>query len=69
MRKITERTAAHAIPADSVAKVVEHALTASRPRTRYLVGTDARVQAMVRRVPDRARDAMVARMLGTPKQA
>jgi NAD(P)-dependent dehydrogenase (short-subunit alcohol dehydrogenase family) len=69
MRKVTERTASHAIPADSVAKVVEHALTASRPRTRYLVGTDARVQALVRRVPDRARDAMIARMIGMPKKA
>ena len=69
MRRVTERTASHAIPADNVAKVVEHALTAARPRTRYLVGTDARVQAMVRRVPDRARDAMIARMIGTPKKA
>jgi NAD(P)-dependent dehydrogenase (short-subunit alcohol dehydrogenase family) len=68
MRSITEKTASHAIPADNVAKVVEHALTATRPRTRYLVGTDARVQALVRRVPDRARDAMVARTIGLPKK-
>ena len=69
LRRISEQTAARAIPPDRVAKVVEHALTASRPRTRYLVGTDARAQAMIRRIPDGARDAVVARMLGVAKKA
>jgi NAD(P)-dependent dehydrogenase (short-subunit alcohol dehydrogenase family) len=49
------------IAADRVAKAVEHALTASRPRTRYLVGVDARVQATVRKLlPDRLLDRLVA---------
>jgi NAD(P)-dependent dehydrogenase (short-subunit alcohol dehydrogenase family) len=69
VRRISERTAARAIPPDRVAKVVEHALTAARPHTRYLVGADARAQALIRRVPDRARDAMVARMIGSTKKA
>jgi len=69
MRKITEQTASRAIPPDRVAKAVEHALTARRPRTRYLVGADARAQAVIRRIPDRPRDAMVARMIGVPKKA
>jgi NAD(P)-dependent dehydrogenase (short-subunit alcohol dehydrogenase family) len=69
MRKITERTASHAIPPEKVATVVEHALTARRPRTRYIVGADAHVQAAVRRIPDRARDAMIARAIGLPKKA
>jgi NAD(P)-dependent dehydrogenase (short-subunit alcohol dehydrogenase family) len=56
-RKAEER----GIEPDRVAKVVEHALTASRPKTRYLVGTDARVQAMLRRfLPDRLMDRLVA---------
>ena len=69
MRRITEQTASRAIPPERVAKVVEHALTASRPRTRYIVGADARAQAVIRKVPDRMRDAMVARMIGVPKTA
>lgn len=69
MRRITEQTAKRAIPPDRVARVVEHALTASRPRTRYVVGTDARARAMIRRMPDRMRDAVVARMIGAPKKA
>jgi NAD(P)-dependent dehydrogenase (short-subunit alcohol dehydrogenase family) len=49
------------IAPDRVAKAVEHALTASRPRTRYLVGVDARVQATVRKLlPDRLLDRLVA---------
>jgi hypothetical protein len=38
-----------------VADAVAHALTAERPRTRYVVGPDARVQALLRAaLPDRA---------------
>lgn len=52
------------IPPERVAKAVEHALTASRPKTRYLVGVDARVQAAVRRwLPDRLLDRLVASQL------
>jgi NAD(P)-dependent dehydrogenase (short-subunit alcohol dehydrogenase family) len=69
VRRISEQTAARAIPPDRVAKVVQHALTASRPRTRYLVGIDARAQAIARRIPDRPRDAIVARVIGAPRKA
>jgi hypothetical protein len=49
---------------EAVAEAVGHALTASRPRTRYLVGRDARIRAMMARVlPDRALDALVRRAL------
>jgi hypothetical protein len=35
-----------------------------RPRTRYLVGGEARMRwAVAKRLPDRAFDALVARML------
>lgn len=56
-RKAEER----GIPPDRVAKAVEHALTSSRPKTRYLVGVDARIQATVRKwLPDRLIDRVVA---------
>ena len=55
------------IPPDRVARAVEHALTAGRPRTRYIVGFDATVQRILRDVvPDRMRDGIVARQLGLP---
>jgi NAD(P)-dependent dehydrogenase (short-subunit alcohol dehydrogenase family) len=62
-RLAAARSAAHAVPADEVAKTVERALTAKRPKTRYLVGPDARRRARVQRLPDRARDRLLTRFL------
>jgi len=53
----------HGIPAVEVARAVEHALTASRPKTRYLVGLDARLVALLRLLPARAIDWLIARRL------
>jgi NAD(P)-dependent dehydrogenase (short-subunit alcohol dehydrogenase family) len=50
-------------PAEAVARTVEHALTAAKPRTRYLVGRDARRRARVERLPDRLRDRVYERIL------
>jgi NAD(P)-dependent dehydrogenase (short-subunit alcohol dehydrogenase family) len=48
----------------AVADAIAHALTARRPRTRYLVGRDAKLRwAIAKRLPDRAFDALVARTL------
>jgi NAD(P)-dependent dehydrogenase (short-subunit alcohol dehydrogenase family) len=48
--KLADRAARTAIPPDRVARKIEHALTASRPKTRYLVGPDAHVQMTLQRV-------------------
>ena len=46
------------VPPEKVAKAIEHALTADRPKARYLVGPDAKLAGhLVSRLPDRARDA------------
>jgi len=69
-----KRTAADAAkravdPVD-VARIVEHALTAARPRTRYVVGREAKFRAaMALFVPDRVRDNLVAKAMGLPKTA
>lgn len=39
-----------------VARVVNHALTAEKPRTRYLVGKNVRLRIWIERLPDRLRD-------------
>jgi NAD(P)-dependent dehydrogenase (short-subunit alcohol dehydrogenase family) len=64
-RGAVRRTAERGIPPEKVAGAVQHALTARRPRTRYLVGADARGQALLSRLlPDRAMDRVVARAMG-----
>jgi NAD(P)-dependent dehydrogenase (short-subunit alcohol dehydrogenase family) len=60
-----QQTARRGAPPEKVARVVADALTASRPRTRYLVGGDARVTAaLAKLVPDRLRDRLIARASG-----
>ena len=59
-----ERTA---LPAKEVAKVVHHALTAKRPRTRYVVGLDAKIQGLIARfAPDRLKDWLLIRLVHYP---
>jgi NAD(P)-dependent dehydrogenase (short-subunit alcohol dehydrogenase family) len=49
----------------AVAEAIGRALTADRPRTRYLVGRDAKMRAAMSRVlPDRVMDRMISRALG-----
>jgi hypothetical protein len=65
MQTYVSKASSGAIPADQVARAIEHALTAARPRTRYRVGRDATITRLLTRfLPDRAVDAFVARMTG-----
>ena len=48
---------------DVVANAVEHALTSSRPKARYLVGRDAHIRAWIERLPTRLRDRVLTRVL------
>lgn len=53
------------LPPRAVAEVIGKALTADRPRTRYVVGNDAKVRAQLARLlPDRAMDRLIGRALG-----
>jgi NAD(P)-dependent dehydrogenase (short-subunit alcohol dehydrogenase family) len=66
MRRLSARTQERAIAPEHVAERIARALTTRRPRTRYVVGADARVQmALHAALPDRAYDALVRRLLGT----
>jgi NAD(P)-dependent dehydrogenase (short-subunit alcohol dehydrogenase family) len=67
MRKTVPRIQKMAKPVEGVAAAIERALTATRPRARYPVGVDVRVQAALSGVtPDRVKDAAFGRLTGTP---
>ena len=51
------------IDADVVATAVEHALTATRPKARYLVGRDAHLRVWIERLPTRLRDSVLTKAL------
>jgi NAD(P)-dependent dehydrogenase (short-subunit alcohol dehydrogenase family) len=67
IRDAVGRAADRAIPAEAVVRAVLHALTARRPKTRYLVGADAKVRAiMLRWLPDRLQDWILKKALNLP---
>lgn len=67
VREAVGQAAARAIPADAVVAAVLHALTAKRPNTRYLVGRDAKLRAvMLRWLPDRLQDWILKKVLKLP---
>ena len=65
VRKNTQRIARDSgIEPSEVAKVIGTALTASRPRARYLVGNDAKQRAvMAKLLPARVMDRLIGRAL------
>jgi NAD(P)-dependent dehydrogenase (short-subunit alcohol dehydrogenase family) len=67
LRKTIPKMQRLAKPVDGVAATIERALTAPRPRARYIVGADARVQAALSAVtPTRLKDGAFGLVTGTP---
>ena len=63
VKRIQKQTTA----VEKVVAAIEKALTAPKPRARYVVGTDARIQLALQGVlPTSAMDAAVAKLSGTP---
>ncbi len=68
VKKVVAEAAKRAIAPDAVAQVVEQALTATRPKTRYLVGADAKFRAlMIKLLPDRVSDRVLSWVLKLPR--
>lgn len=65
IRKLVATLQARTAPPDLVARVVERALTARRPRARYAAGAQAKAMVTMNAVlPTRLNDAVGARLLG-----
>ncbi len=63
-RRAIKELAERGISPEKVAKVIDHALSSERPRTRYLVGLDAQLQVRLKPlIPTRLFDRVVARMM------
>lgn len=68
MTAIARRQEQRGVDPSRVANAVVHALTSPHPRTRYLVGSEARVTLLLRRVlPDRLWDELVLRFADLPR--
>jgi NAD(P)-dependent dehydrogenase (short-subunit alcohol dehydrogenase family) len=62
-RAVAAKRSASAAPAETVVRAVAHALTAGSPKTRYLVGRDAKIRAGIERLPDGLRDRILTKAL------
>jgi hypothetical protein len=70
MKKFIAVSQRMAVPPAKVVAVVEQALTAQKPKARYVVGLGTKLQvAFMRNAPAAVRDRMVARIFGVPRRA
>jgi len=54
-----------ASPVEDVVQAVEHALMSAKPKTRYLVGKDARLRIKLNWLSDRTRDSLIIKKLNS----
>jgi NAD(P)-dependent dehydrogenase (short-subunit alcohol dehydrogenase family) len=59
IREETVQAAGKALPPEAVAKAVQHAITSRRPKTRYVIGADARLWLLLNLLPDTWRDRLI----------
>lgn len=61
--ELRERFQPHGILPIEVARVVENAMTSRKPKARYIVGRDAKLLDLIRRLPTPIRDWVIASQL------
>ena len=67
MKKMIPMSQRIAVPTEKVSAVVEEALTARRPRARYVVGVGPKLQvALMTKLPTAVRDRVLRRVSGQP---
>ena len=67
MKKMIPLSQRMAVPTEKVSAVVEEALTARRPRARYVVGVGPKLQvALMTNLPTRVRDRVLRTVSGQP---
>ena len=59
LREEAMQAARHAAPVSAIVKAVVHAMTARRPKTRYVAGNDTWIWLLLNLLPDRWRDRLI----------
>jgi NAD(P)-dependent dehydrogenase (short-subunit alcohol dehydrogenase family) len=68
IRKVVAKSPDSAAPPDDLAKAIAHALTASKPKTRYHAGHGSTAAVVAARtLTDHAKDRVVIREVGLPR--
>jgi NAD(P)-dependent dehydrogenase (short-subunit alcohol dehydrogenase family) len=63
VRGAVGRAEASGLDVATVARAIEHALTAARPKPRYVIGLSARARLVLEMMPTRLRDRLIARQV------
>jgi NAD(P)-dependent dehydrogenase (short-subunit alcohol dehydrogenase family) len=63
LRAAAAQAGKNAIGPEEVVKAVEHALTSAKPKTRYVVGSDAKLRMKLIHLPDRLLDSLILKKL------
>jgi hypothetical protein len=65
VRQKMQIIASKGISPEMVAQTVVHALTANKPKTRYLIGQDAKIGALLKHIlPDKLHDRLILYFMG-----
>ena len=65
-----EKVSQKGISPEVVARAVVNALTDERPKTRCILGRDAKIKAvLIKPLPERIRDFLITRIMGLPKKS
>jgi NAD(P)-dependent dehydrogenase (short-subunit alcohol dehydrogenase family) len=68
-RAVAASSGKRGVSTDRTSMVIERALTARSPKTRYVVGRDAKIQLALRHlIPDRLRDRLVTQLMNLPRR-
>jgi NAD(P)-dependent dehydrogenase (short-subunit alcohol dehydrogenase family) len=65
LRALAAQAGNQAIGPEEVVKAVEHALTSAKPKTRYVVGKDAKLRMLLMSLPDRLVDSLILKKLNS----
>jgi hypothetical protein len=66
VREEATQSARNAAPVGRIVRAVVHAMTARRPRTRYIAGNDTLVWRLLHLLPDRWRDKLILSKVPRP---
>lgn len=64
VKEVSAEAASRGLTPEAVAQVICHALSARCPKTRYVVGKDAKLRLLLKCIPDRWMDKLILRHLG-----
>ncbi len=65
IKKLAEGQARSGSLPEEVVKAVDHAMTSAKPKTRYVIGREAKIRVLMNHLPDRKRDQIILKRINS----